>query len=93
MVLVPSRADHRDRVRRPRTQILVIPTSRSVRYRDQQEVVRLKDETIRAIIKNGTEIAEVKDAVARQLKYVQGIIEGTNYGSYQVRHEPVTGDQ
>jgi len=45
-------------------------------YREQQEkVARVKDETIRAIIKNSTEIAELKEAVARQLKYVQDVVE------------------
>jgi hypothetical protein len=38
-------------------------------------VARVKDETIRGIIKNSTEIAEMKEAVARQLKYVQSIVE------------------
>jgi kinetochore protein NDC80 len=51
-------------------------TFRLCRYREQQEkVARLKDETIRAIIKHSTEIAEMKEAVARQLKYVQDVIE------------------
>lgn len=49
---------------------------RSCSYREQQEkVARVKDETIRAIIKNSTEIAEMKEAVARQLKYVQDVVE------------------
>jgi len=47
-----------------------------IAYREQQEkVARVKDETIRAIIKNSTEIAEMKEAVARQLKYVQDVVE------------------
>lgn len=49
---------------------------RSNSYREQQEkVARVKDETIRAIIKNSTEIAEMKEGVARQLKYVQDVVE------------------
>lgn len=51
-------------------------THSSYRFREQQEkVARVKDETIRAIIKNSTEIAEMKEAVARQLKYVQDVFE------------------
>jgi kinetochore protein NDC80 len=51
-------------------------TYRSNSYREQQEkVARVKDETIRAIIKNSTEIAEMKEGVARQLKYVQDVVE------------------
>jgi len=47
-----------------------------IAYREQQEkVARVKDETIRAIIKNSTEIAEMKEAIARQLKYVQDVVE------------------
>lgn len=47
-----------------------------IAYREQQEkIARVKEETIRAIIKNSTEIAEMKEAVARQLKYVQDVVE------------------
>ena len=66
----------RDCVRSPHARVRVILTYRSLRYREQQEkVARVKDETIRAIIKNSTEIAEMKEAVARQLKYVQDVVE------------------
>jgi kinetochore protein NDC80 len=51
-------------------------TYRPNSYREQQEkVARVKDETIRAIIKNSTEIAEMKETVARQLKYIQDVVE------------------
>ena len=54
----------------------MMSTYRPYRYREQQEkVARVRDETIRAIIKNSTEIAEMKEGVARQLRYVQDVVE------------------
>lgn len=56
--------------------VLVTLTSCSYRFREQQEkIARLKDETVREIIKHSTEIVEMKEAVARQLKYVQDVVE------------------
>jgi len=66
----------RDRVRYPHAHSRVTLSYPSCRYREQREkVARVKDETIRAIIKNSTEIAEMKETVARQLKYVQDVVE------------------
>ena len=77
MALAPSHAFRLSRLRLlPPDTCLSDVDSPSYRYREQQEkVARVKDETIRAIIKNSTEIAEMKETVARQLKYVQDIVE------------------
>ena len=77
MVLAPSHAFRLSRLRSlPHVYVRPTLAYRSYRYREQQEkVARVKDETIRAIIKNSTEIAEMKEAVARQLKYIQDVVE------------------
>ena len=44
------------------------------RYREQQEkIVRLRDETVRSIIKNSGEIVMLKQDVTKQLQYIQDI--------------------
>lgn len=53
------------------------PLTRStIRYREQVEkVTRLRDETVRAIVKNSTEIAMFKEEVSQQLKSLREFAE------------------
>jgi kinetochore protein NDC80 len=46
------------------------------RYREQVEkVMRLRDETVRAIVKNSTEIAMFKEEISQQLKSLRDFAE------------------
>jgi kinetochore protein NDC80 len=48
----------------------------SFRYREQVEkVARLRDETVRAIVKSSTEIAMFKEGISQQLKTLRDIAE------------------
>jgi kinetochore protein NDC80 len=48
----------------------------ATRYREQVEkVARLRDETVRAIVKNSTEIAMFKEEISRQLKSLRDFAE------------------
>lgn len=48
----------------------------AIRYREQVEkVARLRDETIRAIVKNSTEIAMFKEEISQQLKSLRDFAE------------------
>jgi kinetochore protein NDC80 len=48
----------------------------AIRYREQVEkVARLRDETIRAIVKNSTEIAMFKEEISQQLKSLRDFVE------------------
>jgi kinetochore protein NDC80 len=48
----------------------------AIRYREQVEkVARLRDETVRAIVKNSTEIAMFKEEISRQLKSLRDFAE------------------
>jgi len=48
----------------------------AIRYREQVEkVVRLRDETVRAIVKNSTEIAMFKEEISQQLKSLRDFAE------------------
>jgi kinetochore protein NDC80 len=48
----------------------------AIRYREQVEkVARLRDETIRAIVKNSTEIAMFKEEISQQLKCLRDFAE------------------
>jgi kinetochore protein NDC80 len=47
-----------------------------IRYREQVEkVARLRDETVRAIVKNSTEIAVFKEEISQQLKALRNFAE------------------
>jgi kinetochore protein NDC80 len=48
-----------------------------IRYREQVEkVARLREETVRAIVKNSTEIAMFKEEISQQLKNLREFAEG-----------------
>jgi kinetochore protein NDC80 len=48
----------------------------AIRYREQVEkVARLRDETVRAIVKNSTEIAVFKEEISQQLKSLRDFAE------------------
>jgi kinetochore protein NDC80 len=48
----------------------------AIRYREQVEkVTRLRDETVRAIVKNSTEVAMFKEEISQQLKNLQDFAE------------------
>jgi hypothetical protein len=55
---------------RTSTAAFFFPLTRpATRYREQVEkVTRLRDETVRAIVKNSTDIAMFKEEVSQQLK-------------------------
>ena len=47
-----------------------------IRYREQVEkTARLKDETVRAIVKNSSEIAVFKESISQQLKDLRDFAE------------------
>lgn len=46
------------------------------RYREQvQKIERLRDETVRAIIKNSSDMVTFKEEVSKQLKYLKDFAE------------------
>lgn len=55
---------------------LPIDARSEIRYREQvDKVARLRDETVRAIVKNSTEIAMFKEDVSQQLKSLRDFAE------------------
>jgi kinetochore protein NDC80 len=55
---------------------LPIDARSEIRYREQvDKVARLRDETVRAIVKNSTEIAMFKEDVSQQLKCLRDFAE------------------
>lgn len=49
---------------------------RLLRYREQVEKVnRLKEDTVRAVIKNSSDIVAFKDEVSKQLQYLRDFAE------------------
>ncbi len=56
--------------------IHVLTSAGIVRYREQVEKVnRLKEDTVRAIIKNSSDIVAFKDEVSKQLQYLRDFAE------------------